>query len=362
MKILLITDLYPVNKEEVTTPRTLYNFVKGWRDLGHEVLILKPNFILNSFLRGKPFYKTGWYDDVYNVNYFMPFWGDIHNMLDTFYKRNFHPDLVIAHMPSGILFADKLNVPFVAGVHCSDIEVLTNPIYKIHFKKRLEQALYRAKAIACRSEVLKHRFLHYYPEFRSKTFSAPSGIDEEYIIKDFSRDIRPNKLKVVTCANFKKRKNIDKVILGLKDFAGIELTVIGDGHGKKALQKLDRNVKFTGRISHDKVLKIMRESDVFILPSENETFGMVYLEAMASGCITICKEHDGIDGIIKTSLNGFTVKPTPEDIRELFTLITNSKVEILRWLRKQSLDTARQYTQLKCCNDYLKNVTYLSFN
>ncbi len=359
MKILLITDLYPVKEEEVTTPRTLYNFVKGWRALGHEVLVVKPNFILNSFLRGKPFYKTGWYDDVYNVNYFLPFCGSVRNKIEEVYKKNFHPDIVLAHMPSGILFADKLNIPFVAGVHCSDIEVLTNPLYSMYFKGRLKQALYNSHAIACRSSVLQSRLLSYYPELSGKTFAAPSGIDEDYIIKDFTHDIRPERLKVVTCANFKKRKNIDKVILGLKDFEGVELTVIGDGPGRSYLQRLDRSVKFTGRITHDKVLKIMRSSDVFILPSDNETFGMVYLEAMASGCITICKEHDGIDGIIKTSLNGFTVKATPEHIRELFTLLTNSKVEVLRWLRKQSVETARQYTRLKCCDDYLKKVMYM---
>ena len=58
MKILFATDLYPVSDNEKTTPRTLYNFVQGFKAAGVEVDIIKPNFILNSFLRKKPFYKS----------------------------------------------------------------------------------------------------------------------------------------------------------------------------------------------------------------------------------------------------------------------------------------------------------------
>ena len=61
MKILFITDLYPIKDSEPTTPRTLYDFVKGWQALGHNVDVIKPNFILNSFLRKKPYYRQGKY-------------------------------------------------------------------------------------------------------------------------------------------------------------------------------------------------------------------------------------------------------------------------------------------------------------
>ena len=50
MNILFITDLYPVKNTEPTTPRTLSDFVSEWKKQGHKVDIIKPNFILNSFL------------------------------------------------------------------------------------------------------------------------------------------------------------------------------------------------------------------------------------------------------------------------------------------------------------------------
>ena len=83
MKIIVITDLYPVFQDEKKTPRTIWDFVQGWKELGNGVRVIKPNFILNSFLRGKPFYKGGQYGDIENINYWLPFWGKVSDKLKT---------------------------------------------------------------------------------------------------------------------------------------------------------------------------------------------------------------------------------------------------------------------------------------
>ena len=64
MKILVITDLYPIREDERFTPKTILNFVESWKELGHEVNIIKPNFLFNSFLLKKPYYKDGFYGSV----------------------------------------------------------------------------------------------------------------------------------------------------------------------------------------------------------------------------------------------------------------------------------------------------------
>lgn len=400
MNILFITDLYPVKSDEKTTPRTLLAFVEEWKKMGHNVDILKPNFILNSFLRGKPFYKSGQYGDVFNINYWTPFWFDVkrkfngNSRLGTLAQLNKHNyNIVVAHMPSGILFADKLGLPFVAGIHNSDIEVLTNPLYKIHFKPRLEKALKNAKAIACRSFVLQDKLLKLYPEFEEKTFVAPSGIDEKAVKQlgseaarlldgkqnekhsadtNFSRftshislssdmnhsllTTHHSPIKVITCAHFKKRKNIDKVIKACKGLECFELTVIGDGKERKKLEKIDKNVIFTGRLPHDEVLAKMRNSDIFVLPSVGETFGMVYLEAMASGCITVCTKGDGIDGIIKDRENGFLTEPNSESVKETLLNIKNLTKEELNSLYTNSFNTIQHYTSTLCAERYLQQI------
>lgn len=351
MNILFITDLYPIKDSEKTTPRTLFDFVKEWKKQGNKVDVLKPNFILNSFIRKKPYYKTGKYNDVYNVNYWTPFWFNVRAKLQNLPKY----DIVIAHMPSGILFADKFGIPFIAGIHNSDIEVLTKPIYKIHFKKRLEKALKNAKLIACRSFVLKEKLLKLYPEFEEKIFVAPSGVDEKFIIDAGDKNLH-FPIKVLTCAYFKKRKNIDKVIEACSGVENIELTVIGDGKERKTLEKIDKNVKFLGSLPHDKVLEKMRENDIFVLPSVGETFGMVYLEAMASGCITVCTKGDGVDGIIKNGENGFLVEPNSSSVKETLLNIKNMDIKSLNALRNNSFSTIKNYTSAICAERYLQQI------
>jgi len=353
MKILLITDLYPVTKKEKTTPRTLYDFVDEWTKMGHTVKIIKPNFILNSFIRKKPFYRTGWYEDVFNVNYWLPFLGNVKNKLKKYFEKEFQPDIVIAHMPSGIMFADKLGIPFSVCIHCSDITVLTNPIYSL-FKKRMIRALDNADKVFCRSFVLKDRLQKQFPKYTNKVLTAFSGIDEKYIVQDITHEIDTEQLNIITCANFKKRKNIDKVIMAFKYFDNINLTVVGDGEGKSYLESIDKRTTFTGRLEHDKVLELMRQNDIFILPSVDETFGMVYLEAMASGCITICAAGEAIDGIIKYGENGFTVQPDVSDISEIICKIAlDMDRNSLNQIRRNAICTAKKYTKKSCAENYL---------
>ena len=359
MKILFITDLYPVQNDEQTTPRTLYHYVRGFEKQGVSVNIIKPNFILNSFLRSKPFYKTGTYENVQNINYWFPFCGDISKKISSDFMQKDY-SVIVSHMPSGSIFAyklaRKLDLPLVCGVHVSDLAILTQPLYSIYFKQTLLKAFTEAKFLACRSFVIKDKLCSLYPEFSDKCCIMPSGIPQNTIIDRSDDELNKNNMKIVTCANFKKRKNIDLIIKACKQIKNVELTVIGDGKNRQKLEKIDKNVKFTGRLEQSRVTDIMRESDVFILPSINETLGMVYLEAMAANCITVCTKNDGIDGIIKNGENGFLVTPSVEDIINVLHKIQNTDNDSIKRLRNNTFTTIQQYTDTKMCENYLQQI------
>ena len=341
MKIFVITDLYPIKDEEKFTPKTIKNFVEAWENLGHEIRIIKPNFLFNSFLRKKPFYKSGIYGNVENINYFLPFVGNIKNKI----KTKFEPDIVRAHMPSGLNFANKLDLPFVAGVHVSDLEVLSNPIYSIYFKSELEKAYKNATKIACRSEALKKKFLKLYPQYEDKTFVCYSGIDVEPIKRIW---LPKGRVKVLTCANLIKRKNVDLVIKECEKL-DVDLTIIGEGKELANLKKLSSKPRFLGYLEHSLVLEEMKTADIFALPSINEPFGMVYLEAMAMGCITICRKNDGISGIIKDGENGYFWE---EGIIEKIINSQNQK-EIL----EKTYQTILGYTSIDAGKNYLSHIS-----
>lgn len=349
MKILFVTDLYPIDEVEINTPKTLMKFVNEWQNLGNDVNIIKPNFLLNSFLRKKRFYKTGQYGTIFNVNYITPFLFNVKNKLP---KLDY--DVIVAHMPSGIIFSNKLPGKLICAVHSSDIEVLTNPIYSIYFKKQMEKAYARASGIACRSQALKQKFLKLYPQYKSKTFLCESGIDFEPILKTTSC----NK-NILTCANLIKRKNIDKLILAINEMPDYNLKIIGDGQELKNLKKIaKKNIKFVGRKQYKDVLDLMRKSDIFILPSINETFGMVYLEALACGCVTIGVNDEGIAGIIKDGENGFLINPTENDIKNVLNHIKALDDEKLKIVLQNCYNTAKSYNIKDCAVKYLKNVVF----
>ena len=68
-------------------------------------------------------------------------------------------------------------------------------------------------------------------------------------------------------------------------------------------QATDLNVSqyvcFTGALSNDKVNELLSKSNVFVLPSSPEGFGITYVEAMNNGCIVIGTRGEGIDGFVK---------------------------------------------------------------
>ena len=350
MNILFITDLYPVKKTEKYTPKTLYNFVKSWEKSGHKVTVIKPNFLINSFIRKKPFYKDGKYDNVINLNYMTPFF-DIRKVKKYCNTDDF--DLIIAHMPVGILFANRLKRDFVAAVHNSDLEVLTNPAYRFYFRNELKNAFSNSKCIACRSEQLKNKFMKLFPEFKNKIFTAPSGVNKEIIVK---REVNPNPTKILTVAHLIKRKNIDKLILGVNEFSEMTLTVAGSGEELPKLKRLaGKNIIFKGHLPHEKVLEEMRNSDIFILPSVNETFGMVYLEALASGCITVGVKNEGIAGIINDGENGFLINsPSVDEIKNIIEKITNCSD--LQNISESAYNTVLKYTDTACAENYLQQI------
>lgn len=347
MNILFVTDLYPVCEAELNPVKTLYSFVKEWQKNGHNVQVLKPNFLLNSFIRKKPYYKTGQYENVFNVNYFTPFMFDVKKKLP-----HFDSDVIVAHMPSGIIFSNKLEGKLICGVHTSDLEVLTNPLYKVYFKSQMEKAYNRAVGIACRSQVLREKFLKLYPQFEAKTFLCESGIDFEPVLKETVL-----RKRVVTCANLIERKNIDKLIMAVNQLPELELTVIGSGAEFKKLQKISKNnIKFLGQKDRKDVFEIMKSSDIFVLPSVNETFGMVYLEAMASGCVTVCTKNDGIDGIIKNGENGFLTEPDVESIKSTLQHILNLPESEVKSILQNCYNTVKTYNSAGCADRYLQNI------
>jgi glycosyltransferase involved in cell wall biosynthesis len=260
MRILLITDLYPL--KDSNEPNVLKDFAKAWQQMGHIVDVIRPNFLLNTKIRKKKIFpsKTYFEDNIkiMNVNYFTPLLFDITKKLPKdFQKGNYN--LIISHMPTGALFAMKLlekcgGIPYIAGVHASDITVLTKPLYKFFFKKKLLKAYKRADAISARSQVLMEKIKQLSPFAEFKTFVAPSGIDKNIIepFEFFDKKSQDNSIPfiITTTAKLIKRKNIDIVLKALAN-SHIEnylYRIIGDGEELENLKNLAKSLKIDDKV------------------------------------------------------------------------------------------------------------------
>ena len=150
MKILFVTDLCPINENEKGLPLTLLNFIEDFIKLGHSVTLLRPNVIPNVILRGRkilPESKFYWRGiKIINKNFMTPFFNEGQfKFLD-----DIEFDIILSHMPSGILAANKisklLEIPYFAAVHSSDIHVLENWKY-YYMQNFMKKAYNEAKGV-----------------------------------------------------------------------------------------------------------------------------------------------------------------------------------------------------------------------
>lgn len=153
---------------------------------------------------------------------------------------------------------------------------------------------------------------------KEKTIVLPNGINDYWHKNAESKKYKKRDyLELVQVSEFIKRKKIDESIniIEYLNNNGVKskLTLIGSGKYFDDIKQYVKNkhlenfVTFTGQINDiDKLKDIYKNSDIFIMPSLNETFGLVYIEAMTQGLPVIYKTGTGIDGFFNTKI-GFGI-------------------------------------------------------
>jgi glycosyltransferase involved in cell wall biosynthesis len=91
-------------------------------------------------------------------------------------------------------------------------------------------------------------------------------------------------------------------------------------------KKLSENIKFISTIDPDKMPEFYAGADIVCVPSLHETFGLMYLEAMAAGKIVIASNTGGPKEFIKNNINGYFVDPyNPQELSDLLSKLINDK-------------------------------------
>jgi glycosyltransferase involved in cell wall biosynthesis len=122
--------------------------------------------------------------------------------------------------------------------------------------------------------------------------------------------------------------------------------------------KFENKTMFHGRISRDKVKEVLEKTQVFVMISTNEAFGLVYLEAMACGCIVVASRDEGFDGIIKDGFNGFLCKAGDElELSKILSRINGLTINEKMIISMNAINTVAVLTNENVSKEYLKNIT-----
>lgn len=170
-----------------------------------------------------------------------------------------------------------------------------------------------------------------------KSKIIPNGVNE-FWFKNKSKSLKVKNdkvIKLIFVGNDSKRKNLKMLIKScqilIEKNYNIELVVIGGFSNSFIMNELDglSFVKIIGRVNMQELLFYYRNSDIFVLPSLIETFGLVYVEAMTQGLPVIYTKGQGFDEQYENGQVGYSVdSKDPFDIADKILKVSQNFNEL----------------------------------
>ena len=280
----------------------------------------------------------------------------------------FTPDAIIGHFCNPTIeIIERIRLKFndakTAVIFHEGADTL-NRILGVKAKSRINdidvlgfRSLSIQRSIEGAYRLSNHRFICY-------SGVASSFVEREIPIRRWQEGPVRNYLFVGRMVFYKHPQAIAEALYAVYPQKDFSLRYIGkDDTATKSTSdyvmnnKLDSAITFLGQIDREKIISWYDKSDCFIMISDNEVFGLVYLEAMARGCITIAGSNGGMEGIIKSGENGFLC--TPGDVQELTSIIkriNEMSAEEKARISENARQTAKKFSDRKVAELYLNNI------
>ncbi|MBI3154316.1 MAG: glycosyltransferase family 4 protein [Burkholderiales bacterium] len=202
------------------------------------------------------------------------------------------------------------------------------PLWAWRTRRLMARAMPRARRIVANSRYTEAEFLRRHPACAGRTTVAYVGVAGKFfeVQRERAPAGAPRRLLTV-CRLSEPRKNVDVVLRALAGLAGefdFEYTVIGDGHRRGELEALARSlglagrVRFLGRVDDAALMRAYGQADLFVLtasvlPGSHEGFGIVYLEAAASGLPSLAARQAGAAEAVAEGVSGMFVEQPDVD-------------------------------------------------
>jgi len=332
----------------------------GLAKKGHEV-----HFITyNRPVRLDHFYENVFYHEVRAENYplfdYAPYDTALTSKLvdvvkfeklDILHVHYAIPHAAVAYMTKKILLAEGYYIPVVTTLHGTDITLVGNDS---SFSPVVAFSINKSDGVTAVSNFLKQQTLDY--------FDIKNDIKVIYNFIDFSRFKKTNKDHfkkaiapegekiLIHTSNFRKVKRVEDVIYIFKkiyDQMPAKLLLLGDGPERHNIEALCRELglchetRFLGK--QDAVEELLAVSDLFLMPSGSESFGLAALEAMACEVPIISSNVGGLPEVNIEGETGFLSKPGNVDQMAANAIKILSNEKMLQQFRENALEQAKRF-------------------
>ena len=274
------------------------------------------------------------------------------------------PDVITSHWANPTFdlipfFKERYGVPACYVDHLAGRDIVNT------YKEDAEKLINNIDLIGYRSRYIKNTFEQLYGS-QKPSFFCYSGIPEEFLPKQTHKRTFDKVKNFVYVGTLIKRKYPAEILPALCEVFGDDdftMRYIGRGNEEVEIRnqitkyQVEKKVEICGYMPREDVVKNLDQSDVFVMISKNETFGLVYLEAMARGCITIASWREGFDGIIEDGVNGFLCEAGDKnDLARVINRIRQMAVAELNQISENAMVTARKLTDKNVAMQYLNNL------
>jgi L-malate glycosyltransferase len=271
--------------------------------------------------------------------------------LDLLHVHYAIPHASAAYLAQQILKEKGISIPFITTLHGTDITLVGKDK---SFLPVVEFSINNSNGITAVSNSLKEDTL--------QSFTIKKDIEVIYNfinLTRFARVAKPHFRKLVAedserilihVSNFRKVKRVEDVIkmfeILLKKTKA-KLLMVGDGPERQATEELCRelricdNVKFLGK--QEAIEDLMAISDLFILPSQSESFGLAALEAMACQVPVISSNTGGLPELVVDGYNGYMSPVGDVDSMAANALEILSTDEVLNSFKANAFTTSQAF-------------------
>ncbi len=236
--------------------------------------------------------------------------------IDVIHAHYAIPHASSAHIAQQILHMETgRTVPFVVTLHGTDV-VKRGPMKA--YLKATKLALQAAQAVTVPSAFLAREATQVFALGPDRIAEIPNFVDPT--LNQPPAEARPIRdiLNLVHVSNLRAVKRVQDILQAMTLLPSrVRLDVVGDGPQRGQLESLMRTldlqerVRFLGR--RDDVPELLRCSDVFVFPSQVESFGLAALEASACGLPVVASDVGGLPEVIEDGVSGLLFPPRDVD-------------------------------------------------